>query len=106
MNWKELVNGLLLKEAVTAGFEILLTGDTNIYYQQNITGRSISIVVLRAYNNLFCERERMLRLLIEDVTLIKGEEIVLNVRLRGGETRTLKLPRPVPIPELCKKKRA
>jgi predicted nuclease of predicted toxin-antitoxin system len=51
MNWKELVNGLLLKEAETAGFEILLTGDTNINYQQNITGRSISVVVLRAYNN-------------------------------------------------------
>jgi uncharacterized protein (DUF433 family) len=41
MNWKELVNGLLLKEAESAGFEILLTGDTNINYQQNITGRSI-----------------------------------------------------------------
>ena len=51
MNWKELVNGLLLKEAESAGFEILLTGDTNINYQQNITGRSISVVVLRAYNN-------------------------------------------------------
>jgi DNA invertase Pin-like site-specific DNA recombinase len=48
------------------------------------------------------ERKRMLRLLIEDVTLIKGEEIVLHVRLRGGETRTLKLPKPVPITELCK----
>jgi hypothetical protein len=51
MNWKELVNGLLLKEAESAGFEILLTGDTNINYQQNITGRSISVVALRAYNN-------------------------------------------------------
>ncbi len=50
------------------------------------------------------ERKRMLRLLIEDVTLIKAEEIVLHVRLRGGETRTLKLPRSVPITELCKTK--
>lgn len=51
MNWKELVNGLLLKEAESAGFEILLTGDTNINYQQKIAGRSISVIILRAYNN-------------------------------------------------------
>jgi DNA invertase Pin-like site-specific DNA recombinase len=50
------------------------------------------------------ERKRMLRLLIEDVTLIKAEEITVHVRLRGGETRTLKLPKPVPITELCKTK--
>jgi hypothetical protein len=36
LDWKELVNELLLKEAESAGFEILLTGDTNINYQQNI----------------------------------------------------------------------
>jgi len=50
------------------------------------------------------ERKRMLRLLIEDVTLIKAEEITLHVRLRGGDTRTLKLPKPAPITELCKTK--
>lgn len=50
------------------------------------------------------ERKRMLRLLIEDVTLIRAEEITMHVRLRGGATRTLKLPKPVPITELCKTK--
>src|SRR5262249_24203891 len=39
------------------------------------------------------ERKRMLRLLIEDVTLLKAEEITMHVRLRGGATRTLKLPK-------------
>ncbi len=39
------------------------------------------------------ERKRMARLLIEDVTLTKGEEIAVGVRLRGGTTRTLALPR-------------
>jgi hypothetical protein len=48
------------------------------------------------------DRKRMLRLLIEDVTLIKAKEITVHVRLRGGKTRTLKLPKPVPITELCK----
>ncbi len=38
------------------------------------------------------ERKRMVRLLIEDVTLTKGEAITMGVRLRGGATRILALP--------------
>jgi hypothetical protein len=41
------------------------------------------------------ERKRMLRLLIEDVTLTRGKEITAHVRFRGGATRTLTLPRPL-----------
>jgi DNA invertase Pin-like site-specific DNA recombinase len=40
------------------------------------------------------ERKRMLRLLIEDVTLLRGEEVVAHVRFRGGATRSLHLPLP------------
>ena len=39
------------------------------------------------------EKKRMVRLLIEDVTLIKAEEITMHVRFKGGATRTLVLPR-------------
>jgi len=39
----------------------------------------------------------MLRLLIEDVTLVKGQEaIAVHVRFRGGGTRSVSLPRPLP----------
>jgi DNA invertase Pin-like site-specific DNA recombinase len=41
------------------------------------------------------ERKRMLGLLIEDVTLIKREQIIAHVRFRGGATRTLSLPLPL-----------
>ncbi len=40
------------------------------------------------------ERKRMVRLLVEDVTLRKGENLSVQVRFRGGATRTLTLPRP------------
>jgi DNA invertase Pin-like site-specific DNA recombinase len=39
------------------------------------------------------ERKRMVRLLIEDVTLIKDQQVSVHVRFRGGATRTLTLPR-------------
>ena len=40
------------------------------------------------------ERKRMVRLLIDDVTLVKNDEITLHARFRGGATRTITLPRP------------
>jgi DNA invertase Pin-like site-specific DNA recombinase len=41
------------------------------------------------------ERKRMIRLLIEDITIRKGEQIQLDVRFRGGMSKTLMLPRPL-----------
>ena len=46
------------------------------------------------------ERKRMVRLLIEDVTLIKHGPITLHVRFKGGANQTLTLPRPLPAWEL------
>jgi hypothetical protein len=40
------------------------------------------------------EKKRIVRLLIEDVTLKKGAELTVHLRFRGGATRTLVLPRP------------
>ena len=50
------------------------------------------------------ERKRILRLLIEDVTLINGETIQVHVRLRGGATRGLTLAKPLPIAQIRKTK--
>jgi len=44
--WDRLANGALLDAAEAAGFELLLTADKNMHYQQNLTGRKISILVL------------------------------------------------------------
>lgn len=50
------------------------------------------------------ERKRILRLLIEDVTLINAERIQVHVRLRGGATRSLTLEKPLPIAQIRKTK--
>jgi hypothetical protein len=44
--WEELENGDLLREAEAAGFEVLVTTNKNLSYQQNLEGRKIAIVVL------------------------------------------------------------
>lgn len=44
--WETLTNGALLQEAEAAGFEVFITADKNIRYQQNLTRRRIAILVL------------------------------------------------------------
>ena len=44
--WEKLANGDLLDAAEAAGFELFVTADKNIRYQQNLTSRQITIVVL------------------------------------------------------------
>lgn len=44
--WQTLTNGDLLQQAEVNGFEVLITTDQNLKYQQNLSSRLISIVVL------------------------------------------------------------
>jgi hypothetical protein len=46
LKWERISNGALLKLAEGAGFNLLLTTDKNVRYQQNLADRKISIVVL------------------------------------------------------------
>ena len=44
--WSRLRNGELLNAAETGGFDVFLTTDKNMRYQQNLTGRKIAIILL------------------------------------------------------------
>ncbi len=44
--WSALKNGELIAAAEAGSFEVLVTTDKNLKYQQNLTGRSLAIVVL------------------------------------------------------------
>lgn len=46
IGWHELENGELIQRAEDAGYDVLLSTDKNIRYQQNLTGRKIALVVL------------------------------------------------------------
>lgn len=46
--WDKLKNGELLAAAEQAGFDVFLTTDKNMRYQQNLANRRIAIVVLGA----------------------------------------------------------
>jgi len=46
MRWHELENGDLLRAAELDGFEIMVTADKNLSYQQNLADRVLALVLL------------------------------------------------------------
>jgi len=67
--WDRISNGDLLKVAETGGFDLLLTTDKRIRYQQNLTSRKIAIVVLG--NSTW----RIVRLHLDRVALAVNEAV-------------------------------
>ena len=45
------------------------------------------------------DRKRMLRLLIEDVTLVKNNKIQIHIRWKTGAVTSIELPLPLPLPD-------
>ena len=44
--WSRLENGALLKKAEDKGFEVMISADQNLEYQQNLKGRDLALIVL------------------------------------------------------------
>jgi hypothetical protein len=59
-DWSRLKNGELLSAAELAGFEVFVTTDTNLRYQQNLATRTIAIVVLGTTSGRGSKPERIL----------------------------------------------
>lgn len=47
-NWSRLANGELLEAAESDGFDVFVTTDQNLKYQQNLSARSIAIIVVKS----------------------------------------------------------
>ena len=50
LGWGDLNNGELLRTAEESGFEVLVTADKSLLYEQNLTGRPLAIVALSTNN--------------------------------------------------------
>lgn len=48
MGWEAVKNGKRLEQAQASGFDVVVTVDQNVRYQQNLKGRSIAVCVLFA----------------------------------------------------------
>lgn len=48
LGWQGMSNGELLRAAVAAGFDVLLTGDAHLPFQQDLRQHDIAVVEIRA----------------------------------------------------------
>ena len=79
MGWAEIKNGALLTLA-EAGFDVFITVDRNLSYQQNLPGFNIAVLNLRAPSNRLADLKLLTpKVLAALPTLPKGkaEEIVI-----------------------------
>lgn len=77
--WSTLLNGELLRVAEEAGFEVFLTTDTNLRYQQNMEGRKLAIVALS--RNRWSIVKPMLDKIVEAVMAAKpGTFTIVEIR--------------------------
>jgi predicted nuclease of predicted toxin-antitoxin system len=44
--WRGVLNGELLRRAESAGYQVFITGDRNLEYQQTLVGRAFGVVVI------------------------------------------------------------
>ena len=73
--WDRLANGDFLRVAEAAGFDVLLTTDNSIAYQQNLKGRKIAIVVIS--RNRWRLVQRMIRKIVAAVNAASAGSYML-----------------------------
>ena len=76
-NLAGLKNGALLSAAESAGFDVLVTIDQQIPYQQNISNRHIAIIVIRARSNRLADLKLLLPAIVEALESIESGRILV-----------------------------
>jgi len=69
MNWSGTKNGKLLELLISHDFEVFITGDQNIKYQQNLSNYKLTIIILNStslhIDNLFTLMKKANRIIDE-----------------------------------------
>lgn len=68
--WAGVSNGALIQAAEESGFEVLLTADQGVNYQQNMKGRKLALIVLSTNrNSLVLQAVERIAAAIDEVAL-------------------------------------
>jgi predicted nuclease of predicted toxin-antitoxin system len=77
LGWAGKQNGELLQLAEQSGFELLITVDTNLRYQQNFKNRKISALLLLSPTNRLSDLEPLFGRCAEAVLHLSPGELVI-----------------------------
>lgn len=73
--WTSIQNGALLA-AADGHFDVLITFDSNLEYQQDLTGKSISVLVIRTRSNTYKSLTPVLPSILEALEAMEAGQIV------------------------------
>ena len=77
LGWAGIQNGLLLKKAQEAGFEVLVTMDSNMSFQQNLIGHWLKVVLLRAHSNRLADTSPLMVKLLRDLPFLENGTVTV-----------------------------
>ena len=80
MGWNGLKNGALLRRAADDDFEVLVTTDQNIAYQQNVQTLPCAVIVMHAASNSFRHLKPLVPNLLRALAVLQPCSLV-HVRL-------------------------
>jgi hypothetical protein len=71
IGWAGIDNGELLRKAIEAGFDVLVTMDSSMVHQQNIGRYAIAVLALRAASNRLADTNPLMPALLAVLSQIK-----------------------------------
>jgi hypothetical protein len=74
--WLGLRNGVLLRAAVDAGFEVLVTADKALRHQQNLERIGIGVVLVSRVRNRMRDLRPLLSRILLAITQVKAGQLV------------------------------
>lgn len=75
MGWTRLTNGALLRRAA-AEFDVVVTADQNIEFQQNLSALPIAVIVLVASSNRLESLEPLVPRVLESLTSLEPKKLI------------------------------
>lgn len=79
IGWAGIQNGALLRKAAENGFDVLMTMDSNMVYQQDLPTQSIAVIVLRAPSNRLADTKPLMsKVALALLNLQKGTLTVIE----------------------------
>lgn len=88
--WTNVKNGQLLRQADEAGFEVFITADKKMYYQQNFAGLKISAVVVPSNRKRLVQKS--VPALLQSIEHVRpGQKVVMDLGRDADAWETLRL---------------
>lgn len=76
MNWRGVQNGRLLELAAHEGFELFVTVDRNLVFQQNVRDLPLAVAVLSASSNRLVDLSSLAPKLLEEIKVLQSRTLL------------------------------